>query len=169
MAAGEYVSVSSQADTENADLARETIELRDSPGSERDELADIYVKRGLERNLATEVAKQLSDHDALGAHAREELGIQDMSRARPIQAAITSAACFAIGAAPPICLAVWMPDGFLTIGIIGCGLTILYALGGFAAFLGGAPIKKAAFRVALFGAVAMGATALVGRIFGSVG
>jgi VIT1/CCC1 family predicted Fe2+/Mn2+ transporter len=168
MAAGEYVSVSSQADTENADLARERAELETSPEFERAELADIYVKRGLRADLALQVADQLMTHDALGAHARDELGIHDMARARPIQAAIASAAAFAAGAAPPAFLVALLPVGMLTTGVVVATFALLILLGGVAARLGGASIPHGAFRVAFWGAVAMGCTALVGRLFGAV-
>jgi vacuolar iron transporter family protein len=168
MAAGEYVSVSSQADTEQADLARERGELATAPEAERAELAGIYVSRGLDRELAFQVADQLTAHDALGAHARDELGIHEITRARPIQAAIASAAAFATGAAPPAVLAALLPAGILTPGIVGVTLGLLLALGGVAARLGGAPLARGALRVAFWGAVAMGCTAAVGRLFGAV-
>ena len=168
MAAGEYVSVSSQADTEKADLARERGELATSPEAERDELAEIYITRGLGRELAIQVADQLMAHDALGAHARDELGIHEMTRARPIQAAVASAASFAVGAAPPAVLAAMLPVGILTPGIVGVTLGLLLVLGGVAARLGGAPLTQGALRVAFWGAVAMGCTAAVGRLFGAV-
>ncbi len=168
MAAGEYVSVSSQADTEQADLARERGELASSPESERDELAGIYVARGVGREVALQVADQLMAHDALGAHARDELGIHELTRARPIQAALASAASFAAGAAPPAILAAILPIGTLTPGIVAVTVALLLALGGVAARLGGAPVARGAVRVAFWGAVAMGCTAVVGRLFGAV-
>ncbi len=168
MAAGEYVSVSSQSDTENADLARERGELATSPDSEMAELTDIYVKRGLTPDLAGQVARQLMAGDALAAHARDELGINEMTRARPIQAALASAASFAVGASPPVILAALLPAGFLTPGIVGVTIVLLLVLGGVAARVGGAPVGKGALRVAFWGAVAMGCTALVGRLFGAV-
>ena len=168
MAAGEYVSVSSQSDTERADLAQERGELANAPGAERAELAGIYMARGVRRDLAVEVAQQLMAHDALGAHARDELGIHEMTRARPIQAAITSAASFAVGAAPPALLAALLPTGVLTPGIVAVSLGLLLVLGGVAAHLGGASITRGALRVAFWGAVAMGCTAAVGRLFGAV-
>jgi len=168
MAAGEYVSVSSQADTEQADLARERGELATSPEAERAELAGLYITRGLSRELAIQVADQLMAHDALGAHARDELGIHETTRARPIQAAIASAASFAVGAAPPAVLAALLPAGVLTPGVVGVSLGLLLLLGGVAARLGGAPIARGALRVAFWGAVAMGCTAVVGRLFGAV-
>jgi VIT1/CCC1 family predicted Fe2+/Mn2+ transporter len=168
MAAGEYVSVSSQADTESADLARERGELESSPEAEQAELAGIYVARGLSRELAIQVADQLMAHDALGAHARDELGIHETTRARPIQAAVASAASFAAGAAPPVVLAALLPAGVLTPGVVGVTLGLLLLLGGEAARLGGAPSVRGALRVAFWGAVAMGCTAVVGRLFGAV-
>lgn len=168
MAAGEYVSVSSQADTEQADLARERGELASSPEAERAELAGLYVTRGLSRELAMQVADQLMAHDALGAHARDELGIQETTRARPIQAAVASAASFAVGAAPPVALAALLPAGVLTPVVVGVTLVLLLMLGGVAARLGGAPCARGALRVAFWGAVAMGCTAAVGRLFGAV-
>jgi VIT1/CCC1 family predicted Fe2+/Mn2+ transporter len=168
MAAGEYVSVSSQADTEQADLARERAELAASPKAERAELAAIYVARGLTRELAIQVADQLMARDALGAHARDELGIHETTRARPIQAAAASAASFAIGAAPPAVLAALLPAGVLTPAVVGSTLGLLLVLGGIAARVGGASLTRGALRVAFWGAVAMGCTAAVGRLFGSV-
>lgn len=166
MAAGEYVSVSSQSDSEQADLARERRELAASPEAERSELAGIYVHRGLSRELATEVADQLMAHDALGAHARDELGINTLTLARPIQAAFASAGSFALGAAPPLLLAILLPERMLTPGIMGASLVLLLILGGVAARLGGAPIVRGALRVGFWGAVAMGITAAAGRLFG---
>ena len=168
MAAGEYVSVSSQADTERADLARERRELATSPKAERAELARIYMTRGLSRDQAVQVADQLMAHDALEAHARDELGIHEITRARPIQAALASAASFAAGAALPALLAVVLPDGVLTLGVVGASVGLLLILGGVAAWLGGASITRGALRVAFWGAVAMGCTAAVGRLFGAV-
>ena len=168
MAAGEYVSVSSQADTEKADLARERRELATAPEAERDELAGIYVGRGLTRDLAYQVADQLTAHDALAAHARDELGLSEITRARPIQAAVASAASFAVGAAPPVLLAGLLPMGALTLGVAGVTLVVLLTLGGVAARLGGAPMARGAVRVGFWGLVAMAVTALVGRLFGAV-
>ena len=168
MAAGEYVSVSSQADTEEADLARERGELASAPEAERAELAGIYVARGVSPELALQVADQLTAHDGLGAHARDELGIHEMSRARPIQAAGASAAAFAAGAAPPVLLAALLPIAVLTPGIVGVTMLLLFGLGSVAAHLGGAPLVRGALRVAFWGAVAMGCTAAVGRLFGAV-
>lgn len=168
MAAGEYVSVSSQADTEHADLARERGELANSPEAERDELAGFYITRGLSRDLAIQVAGQLMAHDALGAHARDELGIHDTTRARPVQAAVASAASFAAGAAPPAVLAALLPAGVLSPGVVGVTLGLLLVLGGVAARLGGAPLTRGALRMVFWGAVAMGCTFAVGRLFGAV-
>lgn len=168
MAAGEYVSVSSQADTEQADLTRERDELATSPEAERTELAEIYVTRGISRDLAFEVADQLMTHDALGAHARDELGIHEFTRARPIQAALASAGAFAAGAAPPALLAAFLPAGSLTVGVVVVTLALLVILGGVAARLGGASLTRGAVRVAFWGAVAMACTAAVGRLFGAV-
>jgi VIT1/CCC1 family predicted Fe2+/Mn2+ transporter len=168
MAAGEYVSVSSQADTEQADLAREKRELATAPESERAELAAIYVGRGLTPELAGQVADQLTAHDALGTHARDELGIHELTRARPVQAAVASAAAFAAGAAPPAVLAALLPAGILTPGVAGVTLALLLALGAAAAHLGGASVPRGALRVAFWGLVAMVCTAAVGRLFGAV-
>ena len=168
MAAGEYVSVSSQADTERADLAKERDELASEPEAERAELAGLYVSRGLSRDLATTVADQLMAHDALGAHARDELGIRETTRPRPIQAAVTSAASFAVGAAPPALLAALLSTRVLTLSIVGMTLGLLAVLGGVAARLGGASLTRGALRVVFWGAVAMACTAAVGRLFGAV-
>ena len=168
MASGEYVSVSSQADTEQADLAKERKELAASPKAEHAELASLYVARGLTRVLAVQVADQLMKHDALGAHARDELGIHEETRARPIQAAAASAASFAIGAATPAVLAALLPAKVLTLAVVGSTLGLLLVLGGIAARVGGAPLTRGALRVAFWGAVAMGCTAAIGCLFGSV-
>jgi len=168
MAAGEYVSVSSQADTERADLDRERRELATEPESERAELAGIYAARGLTPELARQVADQLMAHDALGAHARDELGMSEVTRARPIQAALASAAAFAAGAALPVLLVVFLPLAVITPVVVGSSLALLLVLGGAAARLGGAPMVTGAVRVAFWGAVAMGCTALVGRLFGTI-
>jgi VIT1/CCC1 family predicted Fe2+/Mn2+ transporter len=168
MAAGEYVSVSSQADTEQADLAKERAELAASPMAEHTELAGLYVARGLTPELAIQVADQLMEHDALGAHVRDELGIHEATRARPIQAAATSAASFAIGAATPVVLAMLLPTKILALTVVGSTLGVLLGLGGLAAHLGGAPLIRGALRVAFWGAVAMGCTAAIGRLFGTV-
>jgi len=168
MAAGEYVSVSSQADTERADLARERQELATKPDSERDELTAIYVARGLTPELARQVTDQLMARDALAAHARDELGLSEATRARPIQAGLASAGAFAAGALPPVLLVVALPLSALAAAVVGSSLVLLVALGALAARLGGAPIVAGAVRVAFWGAVAMGCTALVGRLFGTV-
>ena len=168
MAAGEYVSVSSQSDTEEADLARERKELKESPDTERDELIGIYVGRGLTQDLAGQVADQLSAHDRLGTHARDELGMSEGTRARPIQAALASAAAFAVGAALPVILTVVVPVAQLSTVVVALSLVLLAVLGTAAARMGGAPVAKGALRVAFWGAVAMGASALVGRLFGTV-
>jgi len=167
MAAGEYVSVSSQADTEQADLARERIELATQPRAEEDELADIYVRRGLDAELARTVARQLMAKDALVAHARDELGITAEFTARPLQAALTSAATFAVGAGIPVLAIVLAPANALAITVSGVSLVCLIALGAIAARAGGASMIAGATRVAFWGAVAMAMTALVGRLFGT--
>jgi len=168
MAAGEYVSVSSQADTEKADLERERHELETEEDAELQELTNIYVNRGLEPLLAREVSKQLMAHDALTAHAREELGLTDIHTARPIQAAIASAGMFALGAALPLILTLISPMT-LIIPVVAGGCLFLFAiLGGLAAQAGGANIYIGAGRVTLWGALAMAATAVVGAIFGTV-
>jgi VIT1/CCC1 family predicted Fe2+/Mn2+ transporter len=168
MAAGEYVSVSSQADTERADLRQESGELASSPLAEKAELADIYVARGVSPELAGQVAEQLMARDALGAHARDELGIYALTRARPIQAAVASAASFAVGAALPAILVALLPIELLTLGVVAATVAFLLALGGVAARLGGASVTRGAVRVAFWGVVAMACTALVGRLFGAV-
>lgn len=166
MAAGEYVSVSSQADTERADLARETKELADDPEHEHAELASIYMERGLESGLASEVATQLMQHDALGAHARDELGISDSLSARPVQAAIASAGMFAVGAALPLLVVVLSSASTLMWAVSGSSLVFLALLGAVSARAGGAPVVLAAARVAFWGASAMALTAGVGALFG---
>ena len=168
MAAGEYVSVSSQSDTEDADLAREKQELAENPELETVELATIYEGRGLSPALARQVADQLMAHDALAAHAREELGLSDLTRARPIQAALSSAAAFAVGAAPPLLLVMFVPLPTISMAVTGVTILLLVGLGALAAQLGGAPLLRGALRVTFWGAVAMAATALVGRLFGTV-
>ncbi len=168
MAAGEYVSVSSQADTEAADVERERRELLAAPERERDELAGIYVERGLTAELALQVADQLTAKDALGAHMRDELGHSHATRARPTQAALASAAAFGVGAAPPVLLAFLIPLASVPTVVTATTLMLLVALGAMAAHLGGAPKTRAAVRVAFWGAVALGATSLVGRLFGTV-
>jgi vacuolar iron transporter family protein len=166
MGAGEYVSVSSQADSEHADLARERQELVATPEAEHRELAGIYVQRGLSPPLADQVARELAKHDALGAHARDELGITELTQAQPVLAAVTSTASFALGAAVPLALVKLVPAGVLAQVVFGSSLVLLVALGAIGARLGGAPWLKAALRVAFWGVVAMGATALIGRAFG---
>jgi VIT1/CCC1 family predicted Fe2+/Mn2+ transporter len=164
MAAGEYVSVSSQADTERADLNRERTELATQPQAEEDELTSIYVSRGLEPGLAREVARQLMAKDALVAHARDELGLTSELAARPLQAALASAATFAAGAAVPILTIVLAPPNVLLVSAV--SLVCLVALGAIAARAGGAPALRGAARVGFWGALAMAATAGVGRLFG---
>lgn len=168
MAAGEYVSVSSQADTEQADLERERKELASDADFEHAELAAIYVKRGLDAELAEQVAKQLMAHDALAAHARDELGISDMTSARPVQAALASAATFAVGAALPLLVVLVAPKAALIPAVVAASIVLLALLGGFGAQAGGAPVIKAALRVTFWGALAMGLTAGVGALFGAV-
>ena len=168
MAAGEYVSVSSQADTENADLERERNELWSDEPFERKELAEIYVERGLDSSLADQVAEQLMAHDALGAHARDELGLSKVHRARPIQAALASAATFAIGAAMPLAIVVLSPLS-RTIPLVAAGsLAFLALLGGIAARVGGANSLVGAARVTFWGALAMALTAAIGAALGTV-
>ena len=166
MAAGEYVSVSSQADTESADLDRERRELVADPAHEHAEMAAIYVGRGLDARLAAEVAKQLMAHDALGAHARDELGIFETLSARPVQAALASAATFAMGAALPLVVLVVAPPQALIWGVAASALLSLALLGALAARAGGASVIHAAVRVTFWGALAMALTAGVGRFFG---
>ena len=168
MAAGEYVSVSSQADTEKADLEREKHELENDIEFERSELADIYIKRGLQPELAQEVANQLMEHDALAAHARDELGLTEIHSARPIQAALASAATFAVGAALPLIIAYLSSTSFIIPSVAVGSLLCLAFLGGLAARTGGANMLVGAGRVSLWGAIAMSATAGVGAIFGTV-
>ena len=168
MAAGEYVSVSSQADTEQADLARERHELETDVVFEREELAGIYVGRGLDLDLARRVANQLMAHDALGAHARDELGISAPLSAQPVQAALASAASFAVGAALPILLAAMVPVARVIPSVAGASLVFLAGLGALAARTGGAPALTAAVRVTFWGALAMALTAGVGALFGAV-
>jgi VIT1/CCC1 family predicted Fe2+/Mn2+ transporter len=168
MAAGEYVSVSSQADSEKADLKREAEELKSDPKGEQRELAGIYVKRGLNRDLALQVAEQLMSKDALKAHARDELGLSDDTQARPLQAAFASAVSFLIGAAPPLAVAVFAPPTVVVIAVGATSLVVLVVLGALGAKIGGAPILKAAARVTFWGALAMAVTAGVGHLFGTV-
>lgn len=166
MAAGEYVSVSSQADTENADLDRERKELASDGEFELSELTGIYVKRGLDESLARQVAEQLMAHDALGAHARDELGISEQMSARPVQAAMASAATFAVGAALPLATACLSPTTLIPIIVSITSLGFLALLGGVSAHVGGAPVAKAMARVTFWGALAMAATAGIGALFG---
>jgi vacuolar iron transporter family protein len=168
MAAGEYVSVYSQADTEDADLARERGELNTDSEGEHYELAAIYVKRGLDSALAETVAAQLMAHDAIGAHARDELGITDTLRARPIQAALASAASFAVGAALPVIVTLLVPQTRMVVLVTATSLVFLALLGALAARAGGANILTGAVRVAFWGALAMGVTAGVGALFGTI-
>ena len=168
IAAGEYVSVYSQADTERADIARERAELAADSAAEHRELAAIYVGRGLDATRAQQVAGQLMAHDALGAHARDELGISDTLSARPVQAALSSAASFAVGAALPLLVAAAAPERFTIPAVGGASLLLLALLGGLAARAGGAPMATAAARVAFWGALAMGVTAGVGALLGTV-
>ncbi len=168
MAAGEYVSVHSQADTEKADLARELAELEKDPAAEHRELAAIYVTRGLDAPLARQVADQLMKHDALGAHAREELGISDTLSARPIQAALSSAASFAVGAALPLGVTALAVGPNLIAWISATSLAFLALLGVLAARAGGANVWTGALRVTFWGALAMAITAGVGSLFGAV-
>jgi VIT1/CCC1 family predicted Fe2+/Mn2+ transporter len=168
MAAGEYVSVSSQSDTEEADLELERRALNENPEGELKELAGIYRQRGLSRELATEVAGELMAHDALGAHARDEIGITDNARARPVQAALSSAATFTVGAALPLATAWFAPLPGLIPVVAGLSLVFLAVLGGVAARAGGAPVARASIRVTFWGALAMALTAAVGRLFGVV-
>jgi vacuolar iron transporter family protein len=168
MAAGEYVSVSSQADTEQADLARERKELATDHDFEREELAAIYVTRGLDSSLARQVADQLMAHDALGAHARDELGISEITTARPVQAALASAATFALGAAIPLLTVLIAPTTALIPVVVAASIALLAVLGGVGAHAGGASIARGALRVTFWGALAMALTAGVGALFGAV-
>lgn len=166
MAAGEYVSVSSQADTERADLDRERRELADDPVAEQEELARIYAERGLDAELARRVAEQLMAKDALGAHARDELGLSEITSARPVQAALTSAATFSAGAALPLIVALVSPPGITLYAVSGASLIFLAALGALGAKAGGAAVPKATARVAFWGALAMAVTAGIGSLIG---
>jgi len=167
MAAGEYVSVHSQSDAEKADLAKERAELRDEPAAELRELAGIYVKRGLEPQLAQQVAEQLTAHDALAAHARDELGLTEEQAPRPLQAAFSSAASFTVGAAAPLAIVALYPGPRLPIVLSAATLLLLAVLGGLAARAGGASLAKGAMRVTFWGALALGVTAGVGALFGT--
>ncbi len=166
MAAGEYVSVRSQADTEHADIERERDELADDAAGELRELAAIYVGRGLAPALAQQVAVALTAHDALASHARDELGYTPALRARPVQAALFSATSFAFGAVVPLIVVLLAPAGAVTIAVAASALVALAALGALAAWIGGAPLLRGALRILLWGAAAMLATALVGALFG---
>ena len=168
MAAGEYVSVSSQADTEAADLSRERAELEADPEAETRELAAIYRNRGVDAAVSLEVARQLMVHDALGAHARDELGLSEHTAARPIQAALTSAATFSVGAVLPLAVVVVAPGSLLVPLVSGSALVGLALLGGIGARVGGAGIVKAVLRVTFWGAFAMGLTAGIGHLFSTV-
>lgn len=168
MAAGEYVSVSSQADTEKADLAIEKQELKENPDFELAELAAIYVKRGLDAELAAQVASQLTAHDALAAHSRDELGITEALAARPIQAAVSSALTFSIGAFVPIVVVYFLPQSLAIEGVAVSSLCCLILLGFLSARAGGAPAFKAITRITFWGALAMALTAFVGSLFGIV-
>jgi VIT1/CCC1 family predicted Fe2+/Mn2+ transporter len=167
MAAGEYVSVSSQADTEQADLARERAELRGAPEHELEELRGIYVARGLDPELALRVAEQLTAHDALGAHVRDELGISKVHSARPVQAALASAGTFAVGAAVPLALAALVPAGRIIVVVSVLSLLSLAGLGALAAGAGGSSRLRGAWRVTFWGALALALTAGIGRLFGT--
>ena len=169
MAAGEYVSVSSQADTERADLSRESKELVANPVQEHEELASIYVKRGLDRTLASQVATQLMDHDALGAHGRDELGISATLAANPVQAALASAGSFAAGAALPVLVVLVAPAAALMWSLAASSLIFLALLGLLAARAGGAPVLRSVMRVSFWGSLAMGLTTAVGAFFGVSG
>jgi VIT1/CCC1 family predicted Fe2+/Mn2+ transporter len=168
MSAGEYVSVSSQSDTEQADLARERKELREDPKGELDELTEIYVKRGLDQSLARQVAQQLMGKDALTAHARDELGISEVTAARPVQAALTSAATFSVGAAMPLLMVVVSPANVLVLVVSAASLGFLALLGAIGAMAGGANVLRATARVTFWGALAMALTAGIGKLFGTV-
>ena len=166
MAAGEYVSVSSQADSEHADLARERLELETAPEAEHRELVGIYLQRGLSRETAEAAAREMAAHDALAAHARDELGITEMSRARPVLAAVVSMVSFAVGAGVPLLLFALLPLAHRELLLPLGSLLLLMVLGATGARLGGARMLKAALRVGFWGVVAMGVTALIGRAFG---
>jgi VIT1/CCC1 family predicted Fe2+/Mn2+ transporter len=168
MAAGEYVSVSSQSDTEQADLDRERAELVNQPAFEREELAQVYVKRGVEPGLAQQVADQLMAKDALGAHAQDELGISEVTTARPVQAALTSAATFSVGAAMPLLMVVVSPANMLVAIVSVASLGFLALLGAIGAKAGGANVLRATARVTFWGAMAMAITAGIGKIFGTI-
>lgn len=166
MAAGEYVSVSSQTDVELADIAREKVELEEMPEMELQMLAHIYEKRGLKKETALLVAKELTEHDALGAHVRDELGINEISQANPIQAAMASGASFIVGGALPVLVTLFLPLKSMEYALYGSALFFLMVLGATAAYTGGSSISKAILRVCFWGTVAMGLSALVGYLFG---
>ena len=168
MAAGEYVSVSSQSDSEHADLARERTELTENPEFELDELAEIYVKRGVDRDLARQVARQLMAKDALSAHAHDELGISEITTARPVQAALTSAVSFSIGAAMPLFMVVVSPASVLVPIVFAASLGFLAFLGAIGARVGGANVLRGMVRVIFWGALAMAFTASIGKLFGTI-
>lgn len=168
MAAGEYVSVSSQADTEKAELDRERQELMEQPVAEERELASIYVARGVSPDVAKQVAQQLMAHDALSAHARDELGIHEASAARPVEAAITSAITFSLGAALPLLTALLTPTAWIVPALGATSLLFLIGLGILGAKAGGAPLLPAALRVGFWGALAMIVTSVIGKIFGTI-
>jgi VIT1/CCC1 family predicted Fe2+/Mn2+ transporter len=168
MAAGEYVSVSSQSDTEAGDLARERRELRETPEAELVELTNIYMARGLDHALARQVAEQLMRHNALEAHMRDELGMSTVTAARPIQAALTSATTFAAGAILPLLTALVSPSGYVIAAVTGATLISLTTLGALGAWAGGASYARAVARVTFWGALALAVTAVIGRIFGTV-
>ena len=167
MAAGEYVSVSSQSDTERADLARESKELALQPAAEREELADIYVRRGLDRDMALQVADQLMARDALGAHARDELGISEMSTARPLQAAFASAVTFSVGAVAPLLVVPLAPLNLMVPIVALVSVVCLAILGVLGARAGGAPVGRSVARVVFWGVLAMALTAGIGKLFGT--
>lgn len=169
MASGEYISVSSQADTERAALQQEKEELANDPEAEHRELVSIYMHRGLNRELAQQVVTRLMAHDALGAHSRDELGISEITQARPFQAALASAASFAVGAAVPLIICAIVPQGWLVAALVGATLIGLAALGALAAKVGGAAPLPATIRVTCWGALAMAATIVVGSLFGAAG
>lgn len=165
MAAGEYVSVSSQTDVEKADIEREKQELKDMPDLELERLAEIYEKRGLQKTTALTVAKELTKHDALGAHVRDELGINEINQAKPIQAALTSGAAFSLGGILPLLVSLFLPVRSIEYSLYGFSLFFLIILGALAAKTGGSSIRKAIIRITFWGTVAMGLTALVGYLF----
>jgi VIT1/CCC1 family predicted Fe2+/Mn2+ transporter len=169
MATGEYVSVHSQADTEAAALDQERAELAVDFAGERRELTEIYVRRGLDKKLAAQVAAQLMEHDALGSHARDELGLTAGAAARPLQAALASAGSFSVGAILPLSVAVLAPQRYLMVAVVGASLLCLLILGGWSAKVGGANVRTGALRVAFWSALAMGVTTLVGALAGRLG